>query len=214
MTGRKPKVEQGSGNIFADLNLPDAEDLLLKAEIVIELDRLISERRLTQTQAAKLMGIAQPDLSDLLRGDFRGYSLERLMRMLTVFGREVEIVVKPRAAGKPPGSITFHPGELQQEPVISSAVAAIGYEAPTKTLLVEFKNGSRYRYLEVPLKTYEALESAIQGYFFFNQDQGPFRVRAFDQCVDLASALQAQRRLTFFCSPTSVAGWPVRVDFT
>ena len=164
MPGRKPKVEQGSGNIFADLNLPDAEDLLLKAEIVIELDRLISERRLTQTQAAKLMGIAQPDLSDLLRGDFRGYSLERLMRMLTVFGREVEIVVKPRAAGNPSGSITFHPGE---EPVISSAIAAIGYEAPTRTLLVEFKNGSRYRYLEVPAKTYEALAKApSKGTFF------------------------------------------------
>ena len=167
MPGRKPKVEQGSGNIFADLNLPDAEDLLLKAEIVIELDRLISERRLTQTQAAKLMGIAQPDLSDLLRGDFRGYSLERLMRMLTVFGREVEIVVKPRAAGNHSGSITFHPGAVQQEPVISSAIAAIGYEAPTKTLLVEFKNGSRYRYLEVPAKTYEALAKApSKGTFF------------------------------------------------
>jgi len=176
MTGRKPKVELGSGNIFADLGLPDAEDLLLKAQIVIELDRLISERGLTQIRAAKLMGIAQPDLSNLLRGDFRGYSVERLMRMLTVFDREVEIVVRPRAAESRTRGITFNPGDVPREPVSSSAIIAIGYEATTKTLLVEFNNGSCYQYFEVPTRTYEALAKApSKGTFFSTRIRDRFR---------------------------------------
>ena len=77
---RRIKVEVGSGNIFADLGLPDAEELLLKSQIVVQLRRLIDERKLTQTQAAKRIGIGQPDLSNVLRGRFHGYSVERLMR--------------------------------------------------------------------------------------------------------------------------------------
>ena len=95
---KKPriKVETGSGNIFADLGLPDAEDMLLKSQIVVELHRLIKERKLTQTAAARRIGIGQPDLSNVLRGRFRGYSAERLMRMLTAFDQDVEITVRPR----------------------------------------------------------------------------------------------------------------------
>ena len=71
MTKRRTHVEVGSGNIFADLGLPDAEEMLLKSQIVMELSRLIKQRKLTQTAAAKLIGIGQPDLSNLLRGRFR-----------------------------------------------------------------------------------------------------------------------------------------------
>jgi predicted XRE-type DNA-binding protein len=63
MTKRRPKVEVGSDNIFADLGLPDAEEMLLKSTMVIELRRLIKRRKLTQTAAAKLVGISQADLS-------------------------------------------------------------------------------------------------------------------------------------------------------
>jgi predicted XRE-type DNA-binding protein len=74
---------------------------------VSELHRLIKQRGLTQVKAAKLIGIHQPDLSLLLRGDFDDYSVERLMKMLTVFEQDIEIVMKPnRRAGKP-GRITF-----------------------------------------------------------------------------------------------------------
>ncbi len=62
MTKRRLKVEVGSGNVFADLGLPDAEEMLLKSAIVIELKRLIDKRNLTQTAAAKLIGISQADL--------------------------------------------------------------------------------------------------------------------------------------------------------
>ena len=105
---RRMKVEVGSGNVFADLGLPDAEEMLLKSQIVMELHRLIKQRILTQTAAAKLIGIGQPDLSNVLRGRFRGYSAERLMRMLTAFDRDVVISVRPhrKKAGQA-GRITF-----------------------------------------------------------------------------------------------------------
>ncbi len=100
-------VHVGSGNVFADLGLPDADDLLIKSSIVIELQRLIKERKLTQTLAAKAIGISQPDLSHILKGKFRGYSVERLMRMLTAFGQDVEIRSKPRRQKSRRGRVTF-----------------------------------------------------------------------------------------------------------
>jgi predicted XRE-type DNA-binding protein len=102
------EVEVGSGNIFADLGLPQADEMLLKSQIVVMLHRLIKARKLTQTAAAKRIGIGQPDLSNVLRGRFRGYSTERLMRMLTAFDQDVEITVRPRRRKKgTAGEITF-----------------------------------------------------------------------------------------------------------
>jgi predicted XRE-type DNA-binding protein len=107
MTKRKIEVDEGTGNVFADLGLPDSEERLLKANIIAELFRLIKDRGLTQVKAAKLVGVSQPDMSHLLRGDFDDYSAERLMKMLTVFEQDIEIVMKPhRRAGKR-GRITF-----------------------------------------------------------------------------------------------------------
>ena len=93
---RKLKVTVGSDNIFADLGLPDAETLLLKSQIVSEIYRLVTERKLTQTAAGKKIGISQPEVSRLFRGHFDEYSVERLMDFLLRLGREVEIVVRPR----------------------------------------------------------------------------------------------------------------------
>ncbi len=105
---RRIKVEVGSGNVFADIGLPDADELLLKSQIVVTLRRLINARKLTQTAAAKRIGIGQPDLSNVLRGRFRGYSTERLMRMLTAFDQDIEITVRPRRKKKGgTGEITF-----------------------------------------------------------------------------------------------------------
>ena len=92
------QVEHGSGNVFADLERPDAEAHLLKAELVAGIDRIIRQRRLTQARAGDLLGLSQPDVSRLLRGNFRDFSIERLLRLLTALGRDVEIVIrKPRA---------------------------------------------------------------------------------------------------------------------
>lgn len=92
------RIERGSGNVFADLGRPDADAQLLKAELVSRIDEAIHRRRLTQTQAAELLGISQPDVSRLLRGSFRDYSVERLLRLLMALGHDVEIVIrKPKA---------------------------------------------------------------------------------------------------------------------
>ncbi len=107
MTKRKVEAYRSSGNVFADLGLPNAEERLLKANIVNELHRLIKERGLTQVKAAKLIGIHQPDLSRLLRGDFEDYSAGRLMKMLTVFEQDVEITMKPSRKSGTPGRIIF-----------------------------------------------------------------------------------------------------------
>ena len=99
MNASDPTVERGSGNVFADLDLPDADAHLLKAEIVGRIDAIVRQRGIAQTEAARLLGLSQPDVSRLLRGDFREYSLERLLRLLTRLGRDIDIVIRrPRSA--------------------------------------------------------------------------------------------------------------------
>ena len=90
------KVTPSSGNVFADLGLPDADQLLAKADLAIEITRIIDERGLTQVEAAELMGVDQPKVSALVRGRLDGFSMERLYRFLNALGRDVEIVVKPK----------------------------------------------------------------------------------------------------------------------
>ena len=91
--------ESSSGNVFADLGLADADEHLIKAGLVVKIDLTIRQRRLTQAAAAQLIGIDQPKVSAMLAGQFRGYSVERLMRFLVALGHDVEIVVKPRKRG-------------------------------------------------------------------------------------------------------------------
>jgi predicted XRE-type DNA-binding protein len=105
---RKVKVAVGGPNIFADLGLPGADTHFLKAQIVSEIYRLTKERKLTQSDAGKRMGISQPEVSRMFKGNFREYSIERLMEFLTGFDRDVEIVVKPHEKGGKAGRITFH----------------------------------------------------------------------------------------------------------
>lgn len=91
--------EPSSGNVFADLGQPDAGEHRIKAGLVVKIHRTIRQRKLTQATAADLMGIDQPKVSAMLAGQFRGYSVERLMRFLVALGHDVEIVVKPRKRG-------------------------------------------------------------------------------------------------------------------
>ncbi len=110
---RKVEITTGSGNIFADLALPEADTHFLKAQIVSEIYRFANARKLTQTEAGKLMGISQPEVSRLFKGNFREYSIDRLMGFLTAFDHDVEIVVRPHKsqAGETgrTGKITFTP---------------------------------------------------------------------------------------------------------
>jgi len=88
------KIEHSSGNVFTDLECPDADVHLLKAELVTRIDKIIRQRRLKQVEAAELLGLTQPDISRLLRGNFREYSIERLLRLLTILGRDVKMVIQ------------------------------------------------------------------------------------------------------------------------
>ncbi|SAL56073.1 XRE family transcriptional regulator [Caballeronia terrestris] len=86
--------EIGSGNVFADLGLPDAEKLKIKSGLVFEIDEAIRRLGLTQEQAARRMGIPQPKVSGLMRGDFANFSERKLMDCLTRLGYDIEITVK------------------------------------------------------------------------------------------------------------------------
>jgi predicted XRE-type DNA-binding protein len=92
---KKIEVEEGSGNIFADIGLPNSEERLAKADLAIRIAETIRARRLTQTRAGHILKIDQPKISRLLRGQLSGFSTERLMHFLTLLGRDVEITVKP-----------------------------------------------------------------------------------------------------------------------
>jgi predicted XRE-type DNA-binding protein len=100
-------VQEGSGNVYADLGYPDSEDMIIKAQLVTKIAAIIRQRGLTQEKAAKLLGLTQPKISKLLKGQFRGISERRLLRCLMRLGRDVEIVVKPtvRQGG---GRLTVH----------------------------------------------------------------------------------------------------------
>jgi len=87
---------ESSGNVFADLNLPKADDLMVKAELVAKIIEETERRHLTQTQAAALLGIDQPKISALKQGRLSGFSVERLLRFLLLLGRDIEITVKEK----------------------------------------------------------------------------------------------------------------------
>lgn len=89
------EVHHGSGNVFADLGLADAEKLKIKTGLVIEIRKAMRSRGLTQQEAAKLMGITQPKVSDMMRGDFSNLSERKLMDCLTRLGYDIEIKVLP-----------------------------------------------------------------------------------------------------------------------
>lgn len=90
---KKAVSTKSSGNVFADLGLPNANEHMVKAELVLGIASRIKAKKLTQAQAAELIGLAQPDVSKLLRGQFAGYSYERLFGFLTALGEKVRIEV-------------------------------------------------------------------------------------------------------------------------
>ena len=91
------EVHRSSGNVFADLGLPDAEKLKIKSGLAIEIVRAVRQRGLTQEEAGRRMGVPQPKVSALLRGDFANLSERKLMDCLTRLGYDIEITVKPAA---------------------------------------------------------------------------------------------------------------------
>jgi predicted XRE-type DNA-binding protein len=92
------RITKSTGNVYADLGIKNAEEHALKAELVHQIGAALKEEGLNQTEAARRLGITQPDVSNMLRGHFRQFSVERLLRFLVALGQDVEIVVRPAAA--------------------------------------------------------------------------------------------------------------------
>jgi predicted XRE-type DNA-binding protein len=99
------KIEESSGNVYADLGFPDAEEMLVKAQLAVNIGRIIKRRKLAQKEAAAMMGLSQGRVSDMLRGRFRGISEAKMLDCLTALGNDVEIRVKPIRRRKTPGKI-------------------------------------------------------------------------------------------------------------
>jgi predicted XRE-type DNA-binding protein len=91
------EVEMGSGNVFADLGLPDADKLKIESGLVIEITKAMRTMGITQKAAAERMGISQPKVSAMLRGDFTNLSERKLMDCLNRLGYDIEIKVRPAA---------------------------------------------------------------------------------------------------------------------
>jgi predicted XRE-type DNA-binding protein len=93
-------ITRSTGNVFADLGLANADARLLKARVAMAVNQVIADEGLTQTAAAERMGIAQPDVSKILKGRLSGFSLERLLDFFTALGGDVEIKLTLRPAGR------------------------------------------------------------------------------------------------------------------
>lgn len=98
------KIEKGSNNIYADIGMPDAGEMLVKAHLAAKIGEIVKQRHLTQQQAAEILGMTQPKLSNMLRGQFRGISEARMLDCLNRLGRDVEIVVRKATRSKHAGA--------------------------------------------------------------------------------------------------------------
>jgi predicted XRE-type DNA-binding protein len=99
------EVLESSGNVFADLDLDEPEEMLAKAELARRIGHILKRRRLTQAQAATLLGIDQPKVSALLRGKLGGFSTDRLLRFLMALDRDVDIVIKRKPRSRKHGEL-------------------------------------------------------------------------------------------------------------
>ena len=106
----------GSGNVYADLGFADAEEMLIKAELAQKIGDILRAQRLTQIQAAELLGIDQPKVSALLCGRLSRFSIEKLMQFLLLLGRDVSITIKPRRGTRP----RSHVRDLGRKKVVSN----------------------------------------------------------------------------------------------
>ncbi len=98
-------VTESSGNVFADIGLPEAEEELTKAQLASHIRQVIKRQRLTQVAAAAVMGIDQPKVSALLNGRLANFSSDRLMRLLTALGQDVDITVRAKPRSRAHGRI-------------------------------------------------------------------------------------------------------------
>jgi predicted XRE-type DNA-binding protein len=104
---RTPRITmtRSSGNVFADLNLPNAEEKQTKVRLAVAINKILEERALRQEAAAKLLDLNQPKISALVNYQLEGFSVERLLRFLNALDRDIEIVIRRKRQSKRPGTI-------------------------------------------------------------------------------------------------------------
>jgi predicted XRE-type DNA-binding protein len=102
------KIEKGSGNVYADLGMANSEEMLVKAQLSMKIGEIIKHRKMTQVEAAQVLGMPQPKLSNMLRGQFRGISETKMLECLTKLGRDVQIVVKTTTKSRKIGAVSVH----------------------------------------------------------------------------------------------------------
>lgn len=106
MQKKAETVEVGSGNVFSDLGFDDADERRLRVQLAMRLNDLIKERKLTQTVVAEIFGIPQPHISELRNYKLARFSSERLLHFITQLDRDVEIIIRPKAANHPAGLVS------------------------------------------------------------------------------------------------------------
>ncbi len=99
------EIEKGSGNVYTDLGMVDADEMIVKAQLATKIGEIIKGRKWSQQQAADVLGITQPKLSKMLRGQFRGISEAKMLDCLARLGRDVQIVVGPARRATSAGRI-------------------------------------------------------------------------------------------------------------
>lgn len=113
----KIHFEISSGNIFADLGFENPEEELLKANLTMEITKIIKQKKLTQAKAAKVMGVDQPRVSSLIRGRLDLFSVERLMHFLNTLDQDVDIIVKPKPRNRKKAHLLAHtPSQSHKTP--------------------------------------------------------------------------------------------------
>jgi predicted XRE-type DNA-binding protein len=100
--------EKSSGNVFADLGIENPEEELTKAKLVWEIEQIIKKKKLTQVEAAKIMGINQPKVSALIRRKLDGFSVERLIHFLNALGQDIDIVVRQKPSSRKQARINVY----------------------------------------------------------------------------------------------------------
>ena len=114
---KNKNYEISSGNIFADLGLPNPEERLAKAELARQINGLIKQKNLTQSAAAELLDIDQPKISDLNKGKLAGFSLERLFKFLNILGQDITIKIKPKPRAKRKAMLTINHTPAKKKPL-------------------------------------------------------------------------------------------------
>lgn len=115
---RKKDYTISSGNIFADLGFPDAEERMAKVNLALQINTLIKRKKLTQKQAAELLDIDQPKVSALSTGKLAGFSLERLFRFLTILGQDITINITPKARSKKIAHVIVNAPKMIKKPLV------------------------------------------------------------------------------------------------